>query len=396
VSLKASIAPQLVVHVVHAFTTGGLENGIVNLINRLPADRWRHAVLALTEISADFCKRVERPDVEYVALRKGPGHLLKLYPRVFRFFRDRRPAIVHTRNLAALEAQVPAWMAGVTARVHGEHGWDVGDLAGESERYRLVRQLYRPFVHRYVALSRHSESYLERRVGIPRARIDHICNGVDTERFRPARSGREPVPASPFNDPSLWVVGTVGRMQAVKNQTSLAEAFVQAVELDPPARRRMRLVMVGDGPLRTRAAEILDRAGVRDLAWLPGERGDVPQIMRGMDCFALPSLAEGISNTILEAMASGLPVVATDVGGNPDLVENAITGRLVRAADSAALAAAVLEYFRAPPVARRHGKAGRRRTERDLSLDRMAAAYERLYLDVLKRPAGAAARLGAA
>ena len=231
-SLKASIAPQLVVHVVHAFTTGGLENGIVNLINRLPADRWRHAVLALTEISADFCKRVERPDVEYVALRKGPGHLLKLYPRVFRFFRDRRPAIVHTRNLAALEAQVPAWMAGVTARVHGEHGWDVGDLAGESERYRLVRQLYRPFVHRYVALSRHSESYLERRVGIPRARIDHICNGVDTERFRPARSGREPVPASPFNDPSLWVVGTVGRMQAVKNQTSLAEAFVQAVEGD--------------------------------------------------------------------------------------------------------------------------------------------------------------------
>jgi sugar transferase (PEP-CTERM/EpsH1 system associated) len=393
---SARIAPPLVVHVVHAFSTGGLENGVVNLINRLPADRWRHAVLALTEIAADFCKRVERPDVEYFALRKGPGHLLKLYPRVFSYFRERRPAIVHTRNLAALEAQVPAWTAGVSARVHGEHGWDVGDLAGENERYRLVRQLYRPFVHRYVALSRQSESYLERRVGIAPTLIDRICNGVDTERFRPARSGREPVPGSPFNDASLWIVGTVGRMQAVKNQTSLAEAFVHAVGLDPRARRRMRLVMVGDGPLRARVAEILEQAGVRDLAWLPGERADVPQIMRGMDCFALPSLAEGISNTILEAMASGLPVVATDVGGNPDLVENAVTGRLVRAADRTALAAAVLEYFREPPVARRHGEAGRSRTERDLSLDRMAADYERLYLDVLKRPAGAAPRLGAA
>jgi sugar transferase (PEP-CTERM/EpsH1 system associated) len=388
--------PHLVVHVVHAFSTGGLENGVVNLINRLPADRWRHAVLALTGVSMDFCSRVERSDVEYLALHKGPGHLLRLYPWLFRFFRERRPAIVHTRNLAALEAQVPACIAGVPARVHGEHGWDLSDPAGKSGRYRLVRLAYRPFVHRYVALSRHIESYLERSVGVPHARIAHICNGVDTARFRPPPSGREAIPGSPFSDSGLWIVGTVGRMQAIKNQTKLAEAFVRVLRLDPRARKRMRLVMIGDGPLREEVTGLLERAGVRDLAWLPGERADVPQIMRGLDCFALPSLAEGISNTILEAMASGLPVVATDVGGNPDLVENGLTGRLVPSAGANGLAEALLAYFRDPALARRHGRAGRNRTERQFSLERMAADYERLYLNLLQRPAGAATRLGAA
>lgn len=391
----AGAGPQLVIHVVHAFSTGGLENGVVNLINRLPGDRWRHAVFALTDVSEEFCTRIERPDVEYVALRKGPGHLARLFPRLVRLFRERRPAIVHTRNLAALEAQVPAWLAGVPARVHGEHGWDVRDPAGESERYRLVRLVYRPFVHRYVALSRHIESYLERRVGVPLARIAHICNGVDAARFRPVAAGREPISGSPFADPELWIVGTVGRMQTVKDQTNLAEAFVRALRLDPEACKRMRLVMIGDGPLRARVGTILEQAGASELAWLPGERSDVPRVMQGLDCFALPSLAEGISNTILEAMASGLPVVATDVGGNPDLVETGLTGRLVPPANSGALAEALLAYFRDPALARRHGKAGRSRAERQFSLDRMAADYERLYLDLLRRPAGAP-RLGAA
>jgi len=395
VTPNGAASPHLVIHVVHAFSTGGLENGVVNLINRLPGDRWRHAVFALTDVSEEFCRRIERPDVEYVALRKGPGHLARLFPRLVRLFRERRPAIVHTRNLAALEAQVPAWLAGVPARVHGEHGWDVHDPAGESERYRLVRLIYRPFVHRYVALSRHIESYLERRIGVPRARIAHICNGVDTERFRLAPAGREPMPDSPFNTPELWIVGTVGRIQPVKDHANLADAFVRALRLDPEARKRMRLVIVGDGPLRARVAAILEQAGASGLAWLPGERADVAQIMRGLDCFALSSLAEGISNTILEAMASGLPVVATDVGGNPDLVETGLTGRLVPPANSGALAEALLTYFRDPALARRHGKAGRSRAERQFSLDRMAADYERLYLDLLRRPAGAP-RLGAA
>jgi glycosyltransferase involved in cell wall biosynthesis len=132
---------------------------------------------------------------------------------------------------------------------------------------------------------------------------------------------------------------------------------------------------------------ILEQAGVRHLAWLPGMRSDVPALMRSFDCFALPSLAEGISNTILEAMASGLPVVATRVGGNADLVVEGMTGRLVPPANSVALAEAILGYSDDPAVARRHGKAARQHVERQFSLDEMVRRYERLYLELLSTSA---------
>jgi hypothetical protein len=102
------IASRLILHIVYRFSTGGLENGVVNLINRLPANRWRHGVVALTEVSAMFRARIERSDTLFIGLDKGPGHAVKLYPQLFRLFRELRPAIVHTRNLAALEASVPA------------------------------------------------------------------------------------------------------------------------------------------------------------------------------------------------------------------------------------------------------------------------------------------------
>src|SRR5207237_9166164 len=135
--------------------------------------------------------------------------------------------------------------------------------------------------------------------------------------------------------------GTVGRMQEVKDQLTLARAFVELLQRSPQAATRLRLVMVGDGPLRKQVADILNQAGWGALAWLPGERDDVPQIMRGFDLFVLPSLAEGISNTILEAMASGLPVVATSVGGNAELVESGRTGQLVPRSDPEAMAHAI-------------------------------------------------------
>ena len=118
-------------------------------------------------------------------------------------------------------------------------------------------------------------------------------------------------------------------MQTVKDQTMLAQAFVQAMASAPQLKASLRLVMIGDGPLRGQAQAILDQAGLGDLAWLPGERSDVADIMRGLHAFALPSLAEGISNTILEAMASALPVIATAVGGNADLVQQPDTGSIV-------------------------------------------------------------------
>ncbi len=374
----------LVAHVLYRFDTGGLENGVVNLINHLPQARLRHAVVALDEVAPDFARRVRRDDVEFIALRKPAGQTWWLYPQLFRLFKRLRPAIVHTRNLAALECQPAAWAAGVPVRIHGEHGRDVEDLNGSSRRHQWMRRAYRPFVHRYVALSRDLEGYLTGPIGVPAERVRRICNGVDSDRFSAGPSvrgptGRAALPGSPFNDPALWVAGTVGRMQAVKHQTALARAFVTSIQAQPALAGRLRLVMIGDGPLRAESQAILDAAGLAHLAWLPGERSDVPDVMRSFDCFVLPSLAEGISNTILEAMASGLPVLATAVGGNADLVDDGRTGRLVPAGDVQALAERLSALAADPAAAAALGRGGRARVEREFSLQAMVAAYQDLY-----------------
>ncbi|HEU5481187.1 MAG TPA: glycosyltransferase, partial [Candidatus Tumulicola sp.] len=180
-------ARPLIAHVVFRFDIGGLENGVVNLINGMPSERYRHAAVSLTDITS-FRDRVLRRDVEFVALGKRPGHGIRLFPRLYGTFRRMRPAIVHTRNLAALEASIPAAVAGVPVRVHGEHGRDVGDLDGSSRRYRLVRRIHRPFVTHYVALSQDLEGYLVNYIGVPSRKVSRIVNGVDTERFAPVSS----------------------------------------------------------------------------------------------------------------------------------------------------------------------------------------------------------------
>lgn len=374
----------LVIHVVFRFDTGGLENGVVNLLNHMPVSAYRHMVLALTEVT-EFKRRVQRDDVTFLALNKPPGHALGLYPRLYRLFRELRPAVVHTRNLAALEVAVPAALARVPVRVHGEHGRDVEDLDGNNPRYQRMRRLYRPFVSHYVALSRDLQGYLQQKVHVPPHRVTQIYNGVDSQRFHAPTIAVPRIEGCPFQPDAHWLVGTVGRMQTVKDQPTLARAFLRALELAPGLRSRLRLVMAGDGPLRQQVAALLEGAGAHELAWLPGERSDVPDVMRGLNCFVLPSLAEGISNTILEAMSSGLPVIATDVGGNAELVARGHSGEIVPAADIEAMAAALVLMASDPDRAAAMGREGRAEVERRFSLQAMVAAYQGLYDRLLER-----------
>ena len=374
----------LVLHVVFRFDTGGLENGVVNLINHMPAHAYRHAVLALTEVT-DFRHRVQRGDVEFISLRKPPGHGIWQYPKLFRLFRQLRPAIVHSRNLAALEVQAAAWAAGVPVRIHGEHGRDMEDLDGNNLTYQRVRRFYKPFVNHYMALSRDLAEYLVKKVRVPQEKITQACNGVDTEHFHPNPVAPQSIEACHFDPSKHWLVGTVGRMQAVKDQVMLAHAFVQALALAPELKPRMRLVMVGEGPLRMQAQAVLEAAGVDHLAWLPGERSDVADIMRGLHAFALPSLAEGISNTILEAMASGLAVVATEVGGNAELVVPGQTGFIVAPAQPQAMARQLVELASNPERARSMGQIGRQRVQAGFSMQAMVSTYQSVYDQQLRR-----------
>ncbi len=269
----------LVAHVIYRLGIGGLENGVVNLVNRLPEARFRHAIVCLTDYT-DFRRRIARPDVSVYAIHKGPGHDPGAWLRLYRLFRTLRPAVVHTRNLGCLEALLPAWLAGVPARVHGEHGWDVFDPDGRSRKYRLLRRLHSPLVDRYVPLSRELETYLVDAVGIPPARLTRIYNGVDTARFHPGDGAGLP---AGFASPDSLVIGTVGRMHGVKDQRNLAQAFVELARLVPTQAARLRLVLIGDGPLRAECQALLARAGLAEQAWLPGSLGlFVGQILFGL------------------------------------------------------------------------------------------------------------------
>jgi sugar transferase (PEP-CTERM/EpsH1 system associated) len=376
----------LIAHVVYRFDMGGLENGLVNLINRLPERQFRHAIVSLTDYS-DFRNRLTR-DVPIFALGKRPGNDFGLYWRLWKTFQELKPDIVHTRNLNALEAQIPAFLAGVKGRVHGEHGWDVHDQDGSSRKYRWWRRVFRPFVQRYVALSGHIAEYLQNDVRVSTDRIVRICNGVDTGTFRPATGGRDPLPEAGRAGDADLVIGTVGRLEAVKDQVTLARAFVRVVADNPTLADRCRLVMIGDGSLRAEVERVVSEAGLADQVWLPGARDDVARLLRGFDVFVLPSKAEGISNTILEAMASGLPVVATDVGGNRELVADGTTGFLVPRVDPGAMARALSTYVRDPDLAKSHGRAARARIEAQFSIDGMVERYGALYSEVLAKKCG--------
>jgi len=373
-----------IVHIVHRFDTGGMENGMVNLFNTLSPQRFRHTVVALTDYS-DFRQRIVAQPVGFHALHRPPGHGLGWMKRLWTLLRELKPDLVHTRNLAALEAQFVAVAAGVRATVHGEHGRDVFDLYGQNWKYNLLRRAARPCVSNYIAVSRDLATWLRLTVGVPPSKLHQIYNGVDSTAFYPRTGGRPDVLPPGFAKPDSLVFGSVGRMVEVKDYPTLVRAFIELVRQHPDAADRVRLVIVGEGGARAPCQALLREAGLAHRAWLPGERHDIAAIMQALDVFVLPSKNEGISNTILEALASGLPVIATAVGGNVELVESGVNGLLVRSGDVADMAQALLAYWTRPAQGVEQGRQARQMAEQRYSIPAMAAAYAAVYEQTLGR-----------
>ncbi len=372
----------LILHVIHHLVTGGMENGLVNLIDGLPADEFRHAI-ACIEDSSEFRQRLRRQDVEVIAMRRSHVGVWRMRRNLFRLCRRLGPTIVHTRNLSGLDALVPARLAGVRHCVHSEHGWDVGDLVGAKRRPAWLRKVHAPFVSRYITVSRHLERYLIERVGIVPSRITQIYNGVDVDRFAPARTKPTELLPPTLRGDDLFVVGTVGRVQAVKDQQTLVQAFAEMIRMRPALRRRARIALVGNGPLLGQLRDEAAALGIAEISWLPGARTDVPDLLRLFDVFVLPSLNEGISNTILEAMASGLPILATEVGGNIEIVEAEQSGRLFAPGDVPGLAALLTAYADDPALRASHASAARSNAVRLFSLPTMIDRYRAVYASLL-------------
>jgi len=206
--------PPLIVHIIYRLGIGGLENGLVNIINNLPEDSYRHAIICLAD-STEFSQRIKRQDVIVHQLHKRPGQDWASFYAVYRLLKQWQPAIVHTRNLAAIEYQICALLAGVPYRVHGEHGWDVFDPDGSNVKYQWLRRGLGLIIHRFIPLSQYLQNYLLNRVGISSDKITRICNGVDTKTFYP-RAGSRPIPdGCSLNLHEKLVIGTVGRMHGV-------------------------------------------------------------------------------------------------------------------------------------------------------------------------------------
>lgn len=363
--MRAPGAPRgriLVAHVIHTYALGGMEVGISHLARNASPDV-AHAIVCLSHMSPKH--RPLPAETAVLELGKSSGHSTRFLFRLAATLRRLAPSVVHTRNWGGADGVLGARLAGIRAVVHGEHGWGIDDPRGRSRKRLFARRFLQRWVREYTCVSQDIRAWLAGTVRIRRP-ITQIYNGVDTAAFRPReRSGEGRgdlgIPEGAF------VVGSVGRLDPIKNYP----AFVEA------ARRlgaRAHFVLVGDGPERSRL-EALAAGAVRFL----GEREDVPGLFRAFDLFVLPSFNEGVSNTVLEAMASGLPVVATRVGGNGELVVEGRTGALVPPGDVEALAAAIRRYADDPPLALEHGAAGRARALERFSIEAMVRGYETVY-----------------
>ena len=379
--------PPLVVHVVKQLDAGGAGSGLLSLITHMPPERYRHAIVCLEE-DAGYQAHLRERGIDIFNLRKGQGTDMAHHVRMFRTLRALQPRLVHTRGLDGLQGQLVAALAGVRLRVHGEYGREADDAYGERLKYQLARRALRPLIGHFIAVSAELERWLIEQVGAEPARVSQISHGVDSVQFHPRLGPPAAVGPQGFMHDNAFVIGSVGRMDDVKNHTTLVEAFLRLIASPHPAHQRLRLMIVGEGPMRSECQAMLERAGAAHRAWLPGERADIAQLLRAMDLFVLPSLAAGGSNAILEAMATGLPVVASDVGGNTELVHSGFTGILVPPMSPDLLAAAIADYCRIPEMGARHGARARSQVIARHSLPAMARSYLAVY-DSLTRQGAA-------
>jgi sugar transferase (PEP-CTERM/EpsH1 system associated) len=371
-----NISP-LIVHLIYRLDFGGLETMLVERINRIPADRYRHAVVCLTDYT-NFSKKITQPGVTLHALHKPPGLGPGTHLRLWRLLRKLKPAVVHTYNLAAVEYGITAVLAGAPIRINGSHGRDASDPEGRNRKHNFLRRMMIPFYDCCYANSGDLVAWNKTVIGVPDAKNRLLPNGIDTTKYKPVPTAAA-APAQHGFPPGCFVVGTVGRVQEVKNHHGLIDAFLLLLQRLPERRAQLRLAIVGDGPLLPAIREKLVSAGIADLVWLPGARTDVADILQTFSVFVLSSIAEGTPGSALEAMATGLPVVGTRVGGISEVVADGITGAVVPARDPQALAAAIARYAEQPELMAQHGAAGMERVTQRYSMAVMLEKYLEMY-----------------
>lgn len=382
-------ARPLIAHVLYRLDTGGMERVAVSLINAT-RDRYRHAVITLAGFG-ELRRELDDHATSCQSLNKQPGKDWACHARFWRALRRLCPDLVQSYNIGTLDLAPMAKLAGVRGLVHAEHGRDAGDPADDSPRYRRLRRWMAPFIDRYVAVSRDLEAWLTGRVGLNPSKVTYIANGIDTVAFRAPRP--RPGPRRMLRDfapEGTCVIGNVARLDAVKNHLGLITAFKRL--RDRHGGINCRLVIAGDGPERAALEQRIAECGLGASVRLLGNRSDVPELLAECDIFVLSSISEGMPLTVLEAMASGLPVVATEVGDVASVVEPGVSGTLVPSRDPDELAKALGRYAADAALRCHHGEAGCARVTARFGLGAMIANYVTLYDELLGERVRAAQR----
>jgi sugar transferase (PEP-CTERM/EpsH1 system associated) len=356
-----------IAHVVLSLQPGGLENGVVNVINGLDRSRFRSSVVCL-KVAGEFAPRIQAPGTTVHAMGLRPGLDWRMPWRVARLLRRERVHLVHTRNAESFfYGGVAAKIGGISHLVHSEHGRTFDD---HPRRFWAQRQLTR-FTDRVFSVSGQLRTDLCRHVGLQERQVEVLYNGVDLLRF--GSVDRDQARRALGYAPTDVVVGSVGRLVTVKNFPLLLDALAD------PALAHVHAFIVGDGPLRAELQARIDAHGMGGRVRLLGHRDDVPALLPAMDVFVLPSTHEGMSNTLLEAMACGVAPVASRVGGNAEVLGHDGNGLLFESGDEAGLRQALARVCNDAGLRARMGHAARQRALDAFDIRAMIRNYETMY-----------------
>jgi len=369
-----------VLFVITGLAYGGAETQLVHLATRLKARGWDVRVVSLTPPKA-YVQELEAAGVPVSSLGiRGKAPDPRPVFRLAKMIRTWQPQIVHSHMVHAnLVARLVRLLAPVPVLICTAHSIDE---KGQRASDRLRKMAYRLTDPLCDLTTQVSQAGLERyvRIGaVPRHKIRYLPNGVDTERFRPDPELRACLRQELGLETAFaWLA--VGRFDVPKDYANLLQAFAYVAQARPEA----QLLIAGDGPLRPSMEQLANDLGITDRVKFLGIRRDIPALMNAADAYVMSSAWEGMPNVLLEAAASGLPIVATDVGGNSEVVIDGKTGFLVPPKDPEALAQAMVQLMGLPQEERRRvGEAARQYVEANYSLDRVVDQWEALYREFL-------------
>ncbi len=368
------VAPALqIVHVVENLERGGLERMVIDLAGVQRAAGHRCRVICLYQRGA-LAGELETQGIEVQPCRKRSGLDLAALRRLRGWLRATPGAVVHTHNVNAHYHTAAAAVGLPVARlINTRHS--MGTAQPRSSGEWLYRRTM-PRTDTVAAVCEAARARFAQQGVAPRWRLLSVPNGIRIGRFSPASEERRAALRSDLAlAPDAHIIGSVGRLNPVKDQATLLRAFARLRGDFADA----ALVLVGDGALRASLESQAAALGIDAAVRFLGDRSDVRELLQGFDVFALSSLSEGYSMALLEACASGLPIVATDVGGNSEIVVDGRNGLLVSPARDDALADAFATLLRDPAGAATMGRAGRDWAMREASIETMARRYDALY-----------------